>query len=75
MTCDYCSKTCIVFFVLIIVTVIPYTLRYSDLFRNKVLHYKANYILYNYFTEITSGVGTFGGASQSAFRNQCWTAG
>ena len=56
-------------------TVIPYTLRYSDLFRNKVLHYKANYILYNYFTEITSGVGTFGGASQSAFRNQCWTAG
>ena len=26
-----------------------------------VLCYKANYILYTYFTEITSGVRTFGG--------------
>ena len=34
---------------------------------------KANYfILYNYFTEITSGVSTFEGANQSAARNQCW---
>ena len=33
---------------------------------------KANYfILYNYFTEITSGVSTFEGANQSAARNQC----
>ena len=34
---------------------------------------KANYfILYNYFTENTSGVSTFEGANQSAARNKCW---
>ena len=40
----------------------PFALRYSALFRKKVLCYKANYILYFFFTEITRGVRTFGGS-------------
>ena len=53
---------------------IVYILYLERLYKDKVASFmKANYfILYNYFTEITSGVSTFEGANQSAARNQCW---